>query len=677
MWILTLMGCATVLAGLPGESAYLTGCDAYRAEKYDQALRAFEVSGNADSDLAPWAAVRIGMCLDAQKRPDDAQTVFEQVIAGPPGPWKAMARGHLANLSKEREDNGAIVAQLKGFEEVTPLPWWMDSYVWQFSESVLNQPGDRTAGYTFFRDTVEKTWYIQPRLDSARFLVKSPSPRDQAVALLGLLRSSAYSDIQKLLPTLTVSLADENGQDVRLADLAAWLLDTDPGNDGQAMAVIRRHISHEGARFALAYAARILASRKDFARAESLCYTLVDLDPKSREAGESLWSLGGALERAGKIVDAERVYEALPAKCKDHFRADDALNRLGELYLEKGNPEKGLGFLIRLGREYPDSRFRPGAYYRCANHPSIRKDADMRRLYLASAAADGIGYYYAHRALERLFEVDQPADKPPVNLRVDGANPVLLPYPDKVEPIPPLPEIITRSTEYQRLTFFARHGLEESEWEVLPLLLSLKQVESKEPYYRAFAEAGLAHTALQFADYEGWGVGKDGKRSLARLRLEYPLAYWPEVKELAGQVGLDPYLILAVARQESTFRPNLTSHAGASGVMQLMPGTAKWLAKVDPNIETEHVDNLESPVNSLRLGTYYLLRMFERSNGNLVDTLASYNGGPGNRDKWRKLFPNYDLDQFVEAIPFEETKNYVQKVLGNYAAYRTLYPPVQ
>ena len=78
----------------------------------------------------------------------------------------------------------------------------------------------------------------------------------------------------------------------------------------------------------------------------------------SREAGETLWWLGRALERAERIGDAKRVYESLPAKCKGHFRADDALNRLGTLFLEEGDSEKGLGFLTRLGRAYPESRFR-------------------------------------------------------------------------------------------------------------------------------------------------------------------------------------------------------------------------------------------------------------------------------------------------------------------------------
>jgi len=675
MWIVCLLGSASLLAGLPGEATYLQGCDLYRAGSFPQAIRAFEVAGGADPALAPWAAVRMGMCLAGQRKTEEAKAVFMQVADGPRGPWQAMARGHLSKLFAEGEDDAGIVTQLADFAAIEPLPWWIDDYVWQYSESALRQPGDQRTGFAFFREKAENTWYIKPRLDASKFLLRSSAPADQSTALLGLLRSSAYRDIQDTLPKLSISLSDEDNRTILVAGLANQLTDSDSANDASAIAVLKRHASNPAARFVLAYASRMVASRKDFATAEALCSALIELDPESRDAGETIWWLGGALERAGRIQDAERVYEWLPSRCKNHFRADDALNQLGELYLAQGNPKKGMEYLLRLGREYPDSRFRPGAYYTCAMHPLIQADPDLKQLYLKSAADDGIGYYWAHRALVRLHDMTKPTEAPAVNLRVDGANPVLLPAEGYLEPLPPIPSMISDSEEYQRLAFFARHGLEESEWEVLPLLQSLKDVEFKEPYYRAFAEAGLAHTALQFAVHEGWGIDEKGKRSIARLRLEYPLAYWPEVQELAKAVELDPYLILAVAKQESTFRPNLTSHAGASGVMQLMPSTAKWLADVDPNIEKSHVANLESPVNSLRLGAFYLQRMFERSNGNLVDTLASYNGGPGNRDKWRKRFPNYDLDDFIEAIPFEETKTYVQKVLGNYAAYRSLYAP--
>ena len=675
MWIFCLLGSASLIAALPGEQAYLQACDSYRAGTYDTAIRAFEAVRGSDPDLAPWASVRIGMSLARQGRPDDAAIVFSHIIEGPAGPWQAMARGHLAKLLAQRKDDAGIVTYLAGFESVAPLPWWLDDYAWRYSESALRQPGAQQSGFNYFREKAESTWYIQPRLDASRMLLRSPSPEDQSMALLGMLRSNAYRDIQERLPTLSLGLPDASNQNVPISALANILLDTDPSNDGAALAVLERQAEDPGARFVLAYAARMLGARKEFARAEALCALLAERAPESRDAGETIWWLGGALERADQVQAAARIYEWLPDKCKNHFRADDALNRLGEMYLEQGNAKKGMEYFVRLGREYPESRFRPGAYYTCATHPLIQGDPDLKQLYLKSAAEDGIGYFWAHRALARLHEMVQPSAAPSVNLRVDGVNPVLLPLDGYREPLPPIPAMIAESTEYRRLAWFARHGLEESEWELLPLLQGLEKIEFKEPYYRAFAEAGLAHTALQFATHEGWGVDQKGKRSLARLRLEYPLAYWNEVEKLAAEVGLDPYLILAVAKQESTFRPNLTSSAGASGVMQLMPPTAKWLADVDPNIDKTHVANLESPVNSLRLGAFYLRRMLDRSNGNLVDTLASYNGGPGNRDKWRKRFPNHDLDAFVHAIPFEETKTYVQKVLGNYAAYRSLYEP--
>ncbi len=674
MWFIVVISGLLAATDPSGASAYLQGCDAYRAKKYDVAMQAFDKVRESDPDLASWARVRIGMCLAAQKDTEAAATVFQSVIKGDPGPWKAMARGKLATLASKQDDHATIVQYLSGFEKVAPAPWWMDRYLWMFSESVLKRPGDRRAGYAFFRNTVENTWYIKPRLDAARFLVQSPAPRDQSVALLGLLRSSAYTDLKKRLPHITASLTDENNQSILIATLCDQLIDDKTDNDASVIAVLRRHISNPGARFAIAYSARILASRKLFKRAEALCLELVKMAPESREAGETLWWLGNTLVRKGKTDDAKRIYETLAERCKTHFRADDALNRLGELYLEEGKHKKGLGYLLRLGREYPESRFRAHAYYRCATDTTTKADKDRQRLFFAAAAKDNLGRYYAHRSLYRLQQLE--GKKPAVNLEIDGTNPILIPFPNMITPLPETPKTLQSAMEYRRLRFFGRHGLEESEWEALPLLLALASVDDKGGHYRAMADAGVAHTALQFATHTGWGVDDKGKKNLDRLRLEYPRPYWPEITALAKPLGLDPYFILSVARQESTFRPNLTSHAGASGVMQLMPATAKWLAKADPNIDARHIANLESPVNSLRLGTYYILRMFERSNGNMIDTLASYNGGPGNRDKWRKRFPNHDLDAFVEAIPFEETKSYVKKVLGNYAAYRSIYAPV-
>ena len=202
-------------------------------------------------------------------------------------------------------------------------------------------------------------------------------------------------------------------------------------------------------------------------------------------------------------------------------------------------------------------------------------------------------------------------------------------------------------------------------------------MEEPGAHYQAIAEAGFAHTALQYAIDRDWGVDERNVKSVERWRLQLPRVFWKDVTSLAKETGIDPYLILAVAKQESTYRATVVSRSGAQGVMQLMPKTAKWLGQVDPNITPHQATHLNAPKNCLRLGAFYLQRMKERSNDNLIYTTASYNGGPGNVDKWRRQFDGHNIDQFIEAIPFTETRDYVKKVLGYYAGYHTLYPPVE
>lgn len=672
MFASLIVGSLSVLANLAGEPTYLQGYESFRTANYGKALAAFQAC-EADPVLGPWASVRVGMTLAAQKNLPAAEAAYRKVLDGPAGPWQDMARGHLAQLAAERRDNDGVLANLSGFERVTPTPWWMESYLWQFSEAALTRPAEAGSRLDFLRGTIENTNYIKQRLDASRLLIQSPTRQDQALALLGLLRASAYTDLKEKLPTAPVSLPAAAGS-IPVSVLAGQLYDPDPANDAAVLALLREHSGDPAAHFVAAYATRILTQKKNYTGAENLCNFLVELAPETRDAGETVWYLGGVLEKQGKLADATRVYELLPSRCKTHFRADDALYQLGQLYLKQGDAAKGMEYLVRLGREFPESRFRSQAYYKCATNPATGSDAELAKLYYTAAAQDGMGYYYAHRALARLQESEKPTGATAVNLRVDGANPVLLPFGGFLEELPPLPAPMMAEPAFQRLSYFGKHGMEESEWEAVSLLRDMAGHEDKEARFRAISEAGLAHTALQFAMHEGWGVDASGKRSTARLRLEYPRAYWTEVQAMAKETGLDPYFILSIARQESTFRPNLTSRSGASGVMQLMPATAKWLAEVDPNIEKVHVTNLESPVNSLRLGSWYLHRMVERSNGNLIDAAASYNGGPGNRDKWRAQFRGLDLDAFVDAIPIDETRDYVEKVLGNYAAYRSLYP---
>ena len=228
---------------------------------------------------------------------------------------------------------------------------------------------------------------------------------------------------------------------------------------------------------------------------------------------------------------------------------------------------------------------------------------------------------------------------------------------------------------YARLNFFGRHGLREAEWEALGLLQ--QDFEDDQEFaarLRAVGEAGASYSAMQVAFARNWGGTGDGRQTLKRLRVRFPLAHWPLVVEYGRETNLDPYLLLSIARQESTYRPSLTSSAGAKGVMQLMPGTATQLAKKNDAIARADTKNLTDPVVSFKLGAYYLRQLLDRFDGNVVYALAAYNAGPNRCEKWIKKFGTEDSAEFIENIPYAETRNYVKRILGYYAAYHSLYP---
>ena len=155
--------------------------------------------------------------------------------------------------------------------------------------------------------------------------------------------------------------------------------------------------------------------------------------------------------------------------------------------------------------------------------------------------------------------------------------------------------------------------------------------------------------------------------------LLFPRAFWPEVLPQSKRLGLNPYVVLSMMRQESAFNPAAVSRAGAIGLMQLMPATAQEIAArlALPEIS---VEQLHDPQLSITLGTRYFAELLERYQGNVVLALAAYNAGPGQVARWLEQWPHLAMEEFIEHIPFDETRAYVKLVLRNLAVYERLYP---
>jgi len=151
----------------------------------------------------------------------------------------------------------------------------------------------------------------------------------------------------------------------------------------------------------------------------------------------------------------------------------------------------------------------------------------------------------------------------------------------------------------------------------------------------------------------------------------FPFPYQNSILGKSEQVDLNPLLTISVMRKESTFDPEIYSPVGALGLMQVLPPTANWIAQ-----QTEMTNyDLTKPDDNIRMGTWYLTHNHQRYEDHSLYAIASYNAGTGNVSKWLNRFDREDPDQFVEQIPFKETKDYVEGVFGNYWNYLRLYSP--
>lgn len=181
----------------------------------------------------------------------------------------------------------------------------------------------------------------------------------------------------------------------------------------------------------------------------------------------------------------------------------------------------------------------------------------------------------------------------------------------------------------------------------------------------ATARNELAEIAFQLGD-----VGTAVEFGGIRFAESHPEPYADEVARVARKYGLDPDLLFAIMRVESVYHRRIISHAGAIGLMQIMPRTGRLIANELGLRETTAVDLLEPSLN-LELSGWYLHALLERMDGRLPLAIASYNGGPHNVRRWIEEFGEHlPLDVFLERIPFAETKRYVRRVLGYYAEYK-------
>ncbi|HET8655579.1 MAG TPA: transglycosylase SLT domain-containing protein [Longimicrobiaceae bacterium] len=372
--------------------------------------------------------------------------------------------------------------------------------------------------------------------------------------------------------------------------------------------------------------------------------------PGTAAAGSALFLLGDV----SSTTERGLGYYRRAAEVRSSPDAADALYRVGDRYLKLGNPAAAARAWAEYAARYPvGDRTAQVAYEAAKLEARLGRDDAARDLYRAALAAEPASYYGV-RAAEHLDEspLAGAVAEPWIGLAGDAAD---------------------AASALQRLAALDSLGLGDA-WSA-----------ELDGATRRFSDRPAALLALGEGvrdaghPVEGIRIGRTllarrgGRWDVRLLRLVFPFPYQDIVKDDAKREGVDPMLLAGLVRQESSFDPYARSWVGARGLAQFMPATARWLAD-DAGIENFDGSLLDVPEISLRMGAKYLSDLLHRYDGAADLALAAYNAGPSRADRWRRtLGHGGDPDRFREAIPFDETRQYVMIVLRNAALYRALY----
>jgi soluble lytic murein transglycosylase len=406
---------------------------------------------------------------------------------------------------------------------------------------------------------------------------------------------------------------------------------------------------------------------------------VANLDRMRQEAAGSSW-FEQALVSAGNMYLLKRnydraidVYREASTRFPKGTRSSYSHWKVAWLsYRQQRVGDAKQGFEEHI-QNYPASAEVPAALYWRARVAEQEGDVTMARAWYKKCSERFKNYYYGIIARDRLASLAAtPAGGAPLHDTVLDRIPETGSLGESVEEIAP-PEDDLRYEKSRLLvnagmTDFAVRELQAADggkganWATL-------QIAS------IYRESGQYHRALQFLkravpNYYSVEISQLPKQYWDYL---FPTPYWGDVRRFSKDNGLDPYLVASLIRQESEFNPSAVSHANAWGLMQLLPTVGRGEARA-LRVRGFSTDSLLKPTTNIQLGTHYFKAMVDQFHGQVEYALAAYNAGSNRVDDWMQIGKYGDIQEFVESIPFTETREYVQAIVRNAQVYKKLYP---
>lgn len=236
------------------------------------------------------------------------------------------------------------------------------------------------------------------------------------------------------------------------------------------------------------------------------------------------------------------------------------------------------------------------------------------------------------------------------------------PMPDSPEKMEPARPERPEGEAFEKIEALASLGMRE--WAMDEIVYLLRRTRDRDEILY------LEYTAMEMEAYKEVIAFAEAKKAREFLPYSYPLAYWKIINRVADFNNLDAHLVAALIREESRFDPMVISWAGAFGLMQLMPSTAERL-KIEAGVKLTDVYELHDAEKNIRLGTHYLSQLVDEFK-ELPLAIAAYNAGENILREWTMRFDQSDIIEFIENIPYRETRRYVKKVLKSYWQYRII-----
>jgi soluble lytic murein transglycosylase len=473
--------------------------------------------------------------------------------------------------------------------------------------------------------------------DEYRELASHATPADRPVAELALAdalhRSGRNSEAKAELSTLAGATPEQNAQRLYILGEVAWASDQNELFYQLVDELRQMAPTSSWLESALLSVANLRLVHHEYDQALDAFRELQQRFPKGSKASYAHWKAAWLTLRMGRNDEAKKLFEEQIAAYAGGNEANAALYWRARLAEEDNDPTMARAFYQKLSDRYRN-------------------------------------YYYAELARQRLKKLPAGTDPPGVYPLLDRIPP--LEHGEKIT----LAEAPPDDLHYQKAKLLGNGGLIDLAVRELDKAASDDQDKSWAPAETAqlYTDTGHYDRAIEVMKRS---VPSYFAVDIPTLPREYwdalfPRPYWSDLKRFSVANGLDPYLVASLIRQESEFNPVAVSRANAVGLMQLLPRTGKLVAHQVAMKRYSPSQLYTAPVN-LELGTRYFRGMVDKFGGSFEQALAAYNAGDNRVEEWMGQGKYRDAAEFVESIPFTETREYVQAIMRNASVYRQLY----